>query len=65
LFGDWLDAIERIHTEMMALGQNRRMFNMMREVVERNRRLQQTGGHVIEWMFGNYALRSHVVSSGP
>ena len=29
---------------------------MMREVVERNQRLQQTGGHVIEWMFGNYAL---------
>jgi len=28
----------------------------MREVVQRNERLRQTGGHVLDWMFGNYAL---------
>ena len=56
LFRDWVAGIERIYTEMIGLGQNRRMFRMMRDVLDRNRRLQETGGHVLDWMFGNYAL---------
>lgn len=56
LFNDWLAGIERIYTGMIGLGQNRRMFKMMREVAEWNARLRETGGHVLDWMFGNYAL---------
>ena len=41
---------------MIDLGQNWRMFKMMREVADQNKRLRQTGGHVLDWMFGNYAL---------
>ena len=32
------------------------MFKMMRDVADRNERLRKTGGHVLDWMFGNYAL---------
>jgi hypothetical protein len=56
LFKDWLAGIERIYMEMIALGRNRHMFKMMRDVADRNERLHKTGGHVLEWMFGNYLL---------
>src|SRR6266849_2215612 len=56
LFKDWLVGVERIYSEMISLGQNRRMFRMMRDVADRNARLRETGGHVLDWMFENYAL---------
>jgi hypothetical protein len=56
LFRDWLVGMERIYSEMISLGQNRRMFKMMRDVADRNARLRETGGHVLDWMFENYAL---------
>jgi hypothetical protein len=56
LFAGWQNGIERIYDEMIALGWNRRMFRMMREVVEANPRVQETCGHVIDWMFGNDVL---------
>jgi hypothetical protein len=52
----WQAWIRRIYDETISLGWNRRMFRMMRDIVQANTRLQQTGGHVIDWMFGNYVV---------
>lgn len=55
-FADWQDWVETIYRETIDLGRNRRMFKMLREVAERNERLRETGGHVLDWMFGNYVV---------
>jgi hypothetical protein len=48
LFADWQTGIRRIYDEMIALGWNRRMFKIMREVVNNNARVRETGGHVVD-----------------
>jgi hypothetical protein len=47
-----------MYQETINLAWNRRMLRMMNEVVERNDRLRETGGHVIRWMFNNYIVAS-------
>ena len=56
LFADWQTGVRQIYDEMIALGWNRRMFKMMREVVNNNARVRETGGHVVDWMLTNYLL---------
>lgn len=52
----WQVWIRRIYDETFSLGRNRRMFRAQRDIVKTNTRLQKTGGHVIDWMFGNYVV---------
>jgi hypothetical protein len=56
LFRDWTAALERIKQEMYHLGHNRRIFRLVRGIANDNHRVRDTGGHVLDWMFGNYVL---------
>lgn len=56
LFHDWKSTVERSYDEMIVLGSSRDTFDMMRDIVGRNRRLRETGGYLLDWIFGNYAV---------
>ena len=56
LFADWQTGVRQIYDDLSLSGWNRLMFKMMREVVNNNARVRETGGHFVDWMFTNYLL---------
>lgn len=56
LFAEWKAWIERSKQELLELGASRQTFDLVRNIVSGNPRLKETGGHVLDWIFGNYAV---------
>ena len=54
LFADWADIAQRAHDNAARLHWNRRMFRTLAAVFTANPRLQETGGHLWNWIRHNY-----------
>jgi hypothetical protein len=54
LFKKWSEWMDRIYQETIALAANRQMFRRIAKMFEKNKRLQEVGGHVWDWLKRNY-----------
>lgn len=55
IYARWKHLLEHeIHDELIHLGFKQQIFDLIRDVVAKNATLQETGGAVLDWMYGNY-----------
>ena len=55
IFKGWIADIENIRQDIHEMFSLRRTFRDVAEVFRNNKRLQDVGGHLWEWMLLNYA----------